>query len=68
MKKSDLKKKTTVELQKHAQKLRTQIAESHRAPYVQEVRNVKAIKNLRRELARTLTLANQSPATEGEKE
>jgi ribosomal protein L29 len=64
MKKSELKKKSAAELQKHAQKLRLQLAESHRAQYVQEVRNVKAVKNMRRELARALTLARQSEEKE----
>ena len=59
MKLTDMRKKKTVNLEKHAAKLREDIALARRERYTKDVSNSKVILALRKELARTLTVLNE---------
>jgi ribosomal protein L29 len=61
MKVQDLKKKSVKELEKHADQLRKDLADLKRDRYISDERNSAKAKNIRRELARTLTFLGQEP-------
>lgn len=67
MKKQDLKKKNLKELTDHAAQLRVDIADLKRDRYLSDDRNTARKGNLKRELARTLTLIAETPAEEVKK-
>ena len=56
MKVSDMRDKSTADLAKHATKLREQIAKNLQEQLTTDSRNTKQRRNLKRELAQTLTV------------
>lgn len=60
MKKTELTTKSAVELTRHADKLRVKLGTLKTDRYLKEVKNIREIRTTRRELARTLTLINQT--------
>lgn len=67
MKLADMSKKTAPELQKHADKLREKINAKRLSIATSDDRHVRELRALRKELAQTLTVANQAPAETKEK-
>lgn len=61
MKIKDLRKKSSKDLQKEAEKLRAEIAASGVNTFTTEDKNVKKVRNARKDLARILTLLNEKP-------
>ena len=59
MKKTDLTTKTKAELTREADKLRTKLNQQKTDRFLKEVKNIRGIRTTRRQLARTLTAANQ---------
>ena len=59
MKIEQLRKKTPAELNKHATSLRAKVAEIHRQKFSEEGKSVHKLSDIRKELARTLTIAKQ---------
>lgn len=55
----DLRNKTPAELQKHVVKLREDIAEFKREKRIAKVGNIRKVGNLKREVARVLTVINE---------
>jgi|GEM_PF-4414900 len=55
----DLRTKTPSELQKHVIKLREEIAEFKREKRIAKVGNIRKVGNLKREVARALTVMNE---------
>ena len=68
MKIDAMRKKTAAELDTHAAKLRTKIAETHKDRFVSESTDNQAIPRLKKELARTLTIAQEKRAEESKKD
>ncbi|MBP6880212.1 50S ribosomal protein L29 [Candidatus Saccharibacteria bacterium] len=57
-----MRKKTTKELQVHAKNLQVEIATIKREKLQSDEKNVRKVKNLKREIARALTLAKEQGA------
>ncbi|HEX9679050.1 MAG TPA: 50S ribosomal protein L29 [Candidatus Saccharimonadales bacterium] len=55
MKKPDLAAKTTKELERESEKLRLKLSELKTDRYLKEVKNIRSIRQTRRQLARVLT-------------
>ena len=63
MKLADMPKKSTAELNKHADKLRAKINAKRLAIATSDDRHVSEIRAMRKELAQTLTISNQLTET-----
>lgn len=64
MKNSKLQEMTVKQLENHIDKLRIEISEKRRQLRLNELPNVREVKTLRRELARTLTLITSTKLKE----
>lgn len=60
MKITDIRKMSTEELTNAVSKLREEIAELRRHVYMGDNQNVRAVRNKRKELARTLTVLSEN--------
>ena len=60
MKKTDLKQKSEAELRREADKLRLKLGELKTDRYLKEVKNIRSIRQTRRQIARVLTAVNQA--------
>jgi len=67
MKLADMNKKTQVELNKHADKLRAKINAKRLSIATTDDRKVRELRAIRKELAQTLTIANQAKPETKEK-
>lgn len=67
MKLADMNKKTSAELNKHADKLRQKINAKRLSLATTDDRNVREIRAMRKELAQALTIANQAKPETKEK-
>lgn len=68
MKLAEMQKKDHKDLLKHASVLREKIATAKRELYTKDNKDVRKIRTLKRELARTLTIAKQKESKEEDKE
>lgn len=64
MKIADIRKLTTVELTKESSKLRDEITEMRRRLYMGEAKNVRSLRNMRKDLARMLTVLSEQLSKE----
>ncbi len=64
MKVADIRKLTTAELTKESSKLRDEITDMRRRLYMGEAKNVRALRNMRKDLARMLTVLSEQLSKE----
>lgn len=64
MKIADIRKLTTIELTKESSKLRDEITDMRRRLYMGEAKNVRALRNMRKDLARMLTVLSEQLSKE----
>lgn len=68
MKVADMRKKSSSELYKHADKLRVKLNEKKQAVMTADDKNVREVRKIRKELAQTLTIANSMDTQESSDE
>lgn len=56
---TEMRKKDQAQLQRHAEKTRTRLEQISRERYVKELKNIREIRQLKKELARTLTVIKE---------
>ena len=67
MKVADMRKKSSADLYKHAEKLRTKLDDKRQSIMTSDDRQVREIRAIRKELAQTLTIANSMDTSEEKK-
>jgi len=60
MKKTELRAKSAADLARQADKLRVKLSQLKTDRFLKEVKNIRAIRETRRELARTLTIIGET--------